>query len=159
MCSYWNVLVLERDQNGMCLLFNVLIYNVIKTGCALFVIYIFLNVLSFEFDKNGNYSFQKVLLLEFIQTNWGKNSRLVQYVLKSTTIPRKGQCPHIEYMRHIRCLFAVTVESLVRLAFYIMKDSVSRCMSCTWFGIWCQIFVHTHSLFTLGTLLKYQFCK
>ena len=75
------------------------------------------------------------------------------YVLKSTTIPRKGQCPHIEYMRHIRCLFAVTVESLVRLAFYIMKDSVSRCMSCTWFGIWCQIFVHTHSLFTLGTLL------
>ena len=74
-------------------------------------------MLFFECDQNGNYSFQKVLLLEFIQTNLGKNSRLLQYVLKSTTIPRKGQCPHIEYMRHIRCLFAVTVESLVRLAF------------------------------------------
>ena len=50
----------EHDQNGMCLLLNVLIYNVIKTGCALFVIYIFLNVLFFECDQNGKYSIQKV---------------------------------------------------------------------------------------------------
>ena len=66
---FWNVVKTGCVLIGMCLLLNVLIYNVIKTGCALFVIYIFLNVLFFECDQNGNYSFQKVLLLEFIQTN------------------------------------------------------------------------------------------
>ena len=98
-----------------------------------------MNVLFFECDQNGNYSFQKVLLLKFIQTNLGKNSRLVQYVLKSTTMPRKGQCPNIEYMRHIRCLFAVTVESLVRLAFLYRARTLLANISMSNFYIYSNL--------------------
>ena len=160
MWSKRNVLFLELTATGKwsfqnvlkmkCDLFRILsFWNVLKMECALFWMCSFLNVIKMEitlFRKCSYWNSFKLIeakILDWFSMYW----KAQPYHAKASVHI------HIEYMRHIRCLFAVTVESLVRLAFYIMKDSVSRCMSWTWFGIWCQIFVHTHSLFTLGTLL------
>ena len=82
-----------------------------------------------------------ILMRFFLSMKLYKKCIFVPYVLKSTTIPRKVQCPHIEYMRHIRCIFAVTLESLVRLAFLYRARTVlaakyfkvlNQCLALDW---------------------------
>ena len=133
ICSFRKVIIMECALFEMCLyilecalLGICLKWNWPSLECSLFVKWPKWNVL---FLECAHFIYYHMYWRDFFHTwNYHKSAHLFPMYWKAQPY-RTMSSVHISSttMRHIRCMFAVTVESLVRLAFFIScKDSVSR---------------------------------